>query len=117
MSKTIELLEQRQLRKDRPRFKAGDTVRVHFQVIEGQRRRIQVNAICPTRAREVVLDASSGPPVPFGDASGDGFRTPEEVADLVIFLLSDGGRLHHRPEAHVVEPLPATPSRNGATPT
>jgi large subunit ribosomal protein L19 len=42
MSKTIELLEQRQLRKDRPRFKAGDTVRVHFQVIEGQRRRIQV---------------------------------------------------------------------------
>ena len=42
MSKAIELLEQRQLRKDRPRFKAGDTVRVHFQVIEGQRRRIQV---------------------------------------------------------------------------
>jgi large subunit ribosomal protein L19 len=42
MSKTIELIEQRQLRKDRPRFKAGDTVRVHFQVIEGQRRRIQV---------------------------------------------------------------------------
>jgi large subunit ribosomal protein L19 len=42
MSRTIELLEQRQLRKGRPRFKAGDTVRVHFQVIEGQRRRIQV---------------------------------------------------------------------------
>jgi large subunit ribosomal protein L19 len=42
MSKTIQLLEQRQLRKDRPRFKAGDSVRVHFQVIEGQRRRIQV---------------------------------------------------------------------------
>src|SRR6476469_8682563 len=42
MSKTIELLERRQLRKDRPRFKAGDTVRVHFQVIEGERRRIQV---------------------------------------------------------------------------
>ena len=42
MSKTIELLEQRQLRKDRPRFKAGDTVRVHFRVIEGNRQRIQV---------------------------------------------------------------------------
>src|SRR5437899_9076159 len=25
-----------------PRFEAGDTVRVHFQVIEGQRRRVQV---------------------------------------------------------------------------
>jgi large subunit ribosomal protein L19 len=27
---------------DIPQFKAGDTVRVHFQVIEGQRRRVQV---------------------------------------------------------------------------
>jgi large subunit ribosomal protein L19 len=42
MSKVIEQLEQRQLRANLPRFKAGDTVRVHFQVIEGQRRRIQV---------------------------------------------------------------------------
>jgi len=42
MTNPIELLEQRQLRSDLPRFKAGDTVRVHFQVIEGQRRRIQV---------------------------------------------------------------------------
>jgi large subunit ribosomal protein L19 len=42
MSTIIESLEQRQLRTDIPQFKAGDTVRVHFQVIEGQRRRIQV---------------------------------------------------------------------------
>ena len=42
MSKVIETLEQRQLRTDLPEFKAGDTVRVHFQVIEGQRRRTQV---------------------------------------------------------------------------
>jgi large subunit ribosomal protein L19 len=42
MANPIELLEQRQLRSDLPRFKAGDTVRVHFQVIEGQRRRVQV---------------------------------------------------------------------------
>jgi large subunit ribosomal protein L19 len=42
MANPIETLERRQLRADRPEFKAGDTVRVHFQVIEGQRRRIQV---------------------------------------------------------------------------
>jgi large subunit ribosomal protein L19 len=42
MSNVIESIEQRQLRRDLPRFKAGDTVRVHFQVIEGQRRRTQV---------------------------------------------------------------------------
>jgi len=42
MSNVIETLERRQLRADRPQFKAGDTVRVHFRVIEGQRSRIQV---------------------------------------------------------------------------
>jgi large subunit ribosomal protein L19 len=30
------------VRADIPKFKAGDTVRVHFKVIEGQRARIQV---------------------------------------------------------------------------
>ena len=42
MPSPIELIEQRQLRTDLPQFKAGDTVRVHFRVIEGQRSRIQV---------------------------------------------------------------------------
>jgi large subunit ribosomal protein L19 len=42
MSKVIETLERAQLRDGLPQFKAGDTVRVHFQVIEGQRRRVQV---------------------------------------------------------------------------
>src|ERR671930_1130378 len=42
MSRIIESIERRQLRDDVPQFKAGDTVRVHFQVLEGQRRRTQV---------------------------------------------------------------------------
>jgi large subunit ribosomal protein L19 len=42
MNRVIENLEQRQLRTNLPPFKAGDSVRVHFQVIEGQRRRVQV---------------------------------------------------------------------------
>ena len=41
MSKIIEQIEQRQLRPELPQFKAGDSVRVHFKVIEGQRQRIQ----------------------------------------------------------------------------
>ena len=41
MSNVIQDLEREQLR-NVPRFKAGDTVRVHFQVIEGTRRRVQV---------------------------------------------------------------------------
>jgi large subunit ribosomal protein L19 len=38
----IETIEKRQLRKGLPRFKAGDTTRVHFRVIEGSRSRVQV---------------------------------------------------------------------------
>ncbi len=42
MNKIIEQIEQRQLRPELPQFKAGDSVRVHFKVIEGQRQRVQV---------------------------------------------------------------------------
>src|SRR5436190_11343990 len=42
MSNVIDSLERAQLRTDLPQFKAGDTVRVHFKVIEGTRRRVQV---------------------------------------------------------------------------
>ncbi len=38
----IESLERMQIRDDIPEFRPGDTVRVHFQVIEGQRRRVQI---------------------------------------------------------------------------
>jgi large subunit ribosomal protein L19 len=41
MSSVIDTLERAQLRRV-PRFAAGDRVRVHFQVIEGTRRRTQV---------------------------------------------------------------------------
>jgi large subunit ribosomal protein L19 len=41
MSNVIQDIERAQMR-NVPRFKAGDTVRVHFQVIEGTRRRVQV---------------------------------------------------------------------------
>ncbi len=38
----IENIERKQLRDDIPQFKAGDTVKVHFKVIEGSRQRTQV---------------------------------------------------------------------------
>jgi large subunit ribosomal protein L19 len=41
MSTIIDTLEREQVR-ERPAFDAGDRVRVHFQVIEGTRRRTQV---------------------------------------------------------------------------
>lgn len=41
MSSVIESIEKRAIKR-RPQFDAGDRVRVHFQVIEGERRRTQV---------------------------------------------------------------------------
>ena len=38
----IDNIERKQLRADMPQFKAGDTVKVHFKVIEGTRQRIQI---------------------------------------------------------------------------
>ena len=38
----IDNIERQQLREDVPQFKAGDSVKVHFKVVEGTRHRIQV---------------------------------------------------------------------------
>lgn len=53
MHPTIARIEAQQFKKDLPQWKAGDTVKVHFQVIEGTRRRIQVfQGICIKRQGE-----------------------------------------------------------------
>jgi large subunit ribosomal protein L19 len=47
----IEEFERAQLRDDLPVFKSGDTVKVHFKVIEGTRERIQVfQGFCISRS-------------------------------------------------------------------
>lgn len=38
----IKMLEAEQLRNDLPEFKVGDTIQVHYKVVEGTRERIQV---------------------------------------------------------------------------
>ncbi|MGM0396839.1 MAG: 50S ribosomal protein L19 [Bacillota bacterium] len=38
----IKMLEDEQLRNDLPEFNVGDTVQVHYRVVEGTRERIQV---------------------------------------------------------------------------
>lgn len=38
----IEILENEQMRADMPDFKAGDTVKVHARIREGEKERIQV---------------------------------------------------------------------------
>ena len=38
----IKAIEQKQLRDDIPEFRAGDNVKVHYRIVEGNRERIQV---------------------------------------------------------------------------
>lgn len=42
MNQLIESIEQEQLKTDIPEFKVGDTVSVHYRIIEGEKERIQV---------------------------------------------------------------------------
>src|SRR5881394_2305629 len=60
MSTVIESLERAQLRRV-PQFAAGDRVRVHFQVIEGTRRRTQVfEGVVIKRQGHAVREQSFG---------------------------------------------------------
>jgi large subunit ribosomal protein L19 len=38
----LDMIEKEQMRADIPDFKAGDTVKVHAKIVEGQKERIQV---------------------------------------------------------------------------
>jgi len=39
---TMESIEKEQMRMDLPNFSVGDTVRVHFKIVEGEKERIQI---------------------------------------------------------------------------
>ncbi len=46
----IDRLEMEQMKKDIPAFKAGDTLRVHVKIVEGDKQRIQVfQGVCIKR--------------------------------------------------------------------
>lgn len=42
MDNIIRGIESSQIRDDYPEFRAGDTVKVHFQVLEGEKTRVQI---------------------------------------------------------------------------
>ena len=50
MNPIIEAITSEQLRSDIPQFRAGDTLRVHAKVVEGERERIQLfEGVCIKR--------------------------------------------------------------------
>lgn len=54
----IEKIESEHLRMDLPRFKGGDTVKVHMRIIEGEKERIQVFQGVVLRVRRGKTDST-----------------------------------------------------------
>ena len=54
----IRQIEQEQLRMDLPRFKSGDTVKVHMRIVEGEKERIQVFQGNVIRIRKGTVDST-----------------------------------------------------------
>ncbi|MBU1247582.1 MAG: 50S ribosomal protein L19 [Proteobacteria bacterium] len=54
----INTIEREHLRMDMPDFKAGDTVKVHFRIIEGEKERIQVFQGAVLRVRKGTTDST-----------------------------------------------------------
>lgn len=54
----IRTIEQEQLRMDLPRFKSGDTVKVHMRIVEGEKERVQVFQGNVIRFRKGTTDST-----------------------------------------------------------
>ncbi|MDN5761136.1 MAG: 50S ribosomal protein L19 [Microlunatus sp.] len=67
MSKLIDALDAQSIRDDIPPFRAGDSVKVHVKVVEGNRSRIQVFAgVVIARSGDGVREAFTVRKVSFG---------------------------------------------------
>lgn len=54
----IKKIESEHLRLDMPDFKAGDTVKVHYRIVEGEKERIQVFQGAVLRLRKGGIDST-----------------------------------------------------------
>jgi len=54
----IQKIENEHLRADHPRFRAGDTVKVHTRIIEGEKERIQIFQGVVLRLKKGTTDST-----------------------------------------------------------
>ena len=63
----MKQIEQREMRGDLPEFRAGDTLRVHVRVIEGEKERIQVfEGVCIRRHNDGVRSSYTVRKISYG---------------------------------------------------
>jgi large subunit ribosomal protein L19 len=84
MSKLINEFDQASLRGDVPAFRAGDTVKVHVKVVEGNRSRIQVFAgVVIARAGDGVRESFTVRKVSFGVGVERTFPVHSPIIDRI----------------------------------
>jgi large subunit ribosomal protein L19 len=64
----VQLIEQLELRKDIPQFRAGDKLKVHVRIREGEKERVQVfEGICIRRHNDSVRSSFCVRKVSYGE--------------------------------------------------
>jgi large subunit ribosomal protein L19 len=80
----IDTLEKQQLRDDIPEFKAGDTLKVHVKIREGDKQRIQVfEGVCIARKHGGVRETFTVRKISFGHGVERIFPLHSKVIDKI----------------------------------
>lgn len=84
MSRLIDELDRASLRDDVPSFRAGDSVKVHVKVVEGNRSRIQVFAgVVISRAGDGLRESFTVRKVSFGVGVERTFPVHSPIIDKI----------------------------------
>jgi large subunit ribosomal protein L19 len=80
----IDTLERQQLRDDIPEFKAGDTLKVHVKIREGDKQRIQVfEGVCIARKHGGIRETFTVRKMSFGHGVERIFPLHSKVIDKI----------------------------------
>lgn len=80
----IDMVEKQQLREDFPKFKSGDTLRVHVRIKEGEKQRIQVfEGVCIAQKHGGVRETFTVRKISFGHGVERVFPLHSNVIDKI----------------------------------
>jgi large subunit ribosomal protein L19 len=83
----IDAIEQQQLRHDHPDFKAGDTLKVHVKIREGDKQRIQIfEGICIARKHGSARETFTVRKISFGHGVERVFPLHSKVIEKIELI-------------------------------
>lgn len=80
----IDTMEEQQLRDDLPKFKSGDTLRVHVRIKEGEKQRVQVfEGVCIAQKHGGIRETFTVRKISFGHGVERVFPLHSKVIDKI----------------------------------